>query len=369
MSKLSLAAGAVKAMMLQKKTGVTPYQNAELAYQHKTPYWIPNIFTDFWAFQPCMGGERYIGLDKGTDWFGVEWTYVPDVGAPMPTPGKIMFEDIADWDKYVKFPDLDAMDWEKQAEEDMHVDMVATLTSGKITYLKNNKSIYDPNKMGYALVINGPFERMHSMMGFENALIALATDPENCERFISAMADHKIRFFQKLGKYYGVKVINAHDDYGTKDRMFMSPELWRQIIKPHLKRIVDAVHEMGIYYQHHSCGFIEPIIPDLIEIGVDAIDPLQAGNIHIREIKDKYQDQLTFVGGIDNQGVIEVPGISDDLKRKACRETTEKLAPGGSYISFPHVADQNYVPLMMEEYFKNDVAFYKKHKMGPWKTA
>ena len=366
MADLSMVFHAIKAQVLQKMTGVTPYENAMMAYQHKTPYWIPNVFTDFWVVQPAMGGERYVGTKSGTDWFGVEWTYVPEMKAPMPTPGKILFEDIEDWKDYVKFPDLDAIDWEKQAADDFRIDIATTLTAGEKVYLKDGKTIVDPKKMGYAMIINGPFERMHAMMGFENALIALATNPEACEEFISAMTDHKIKFFQKIGKYYGVKIINAHDDYGAMDRMMMSPELWRKIIKPHLKRTVEAVHEMGLIYQHHSCGYIEPIIPDLVEIGVDAIDPLQAGNKNLRALKDKYQTKLTFVGGIDNQGVLEQPDTTLEEKKKACTDAVDLLAPGGSFISYPSVADFDLLPLMLGEYFRYDVPFYKKNKMGPW---
>lgn len=362
----SMIINAIKATQLQKKSGLTPLENTMLAYNHKTPAWIPCVYTDFWFLQPKMEGERYCGHDRGKDWFGVEWQYVPQLGAPMPIPGQYLFEDIADWKEYVKFPDLDAIDWEKQAEEDLRTDLVASLGAGKRVFTKGGKSIVDPKKPGLAMVLNGMFERMHAMMGFENALMALVEDPESSFEYFSAMADHKIRFFQKIGKHYPVQVINAHDDYGAEGRMLMSPDTWRQLIKPNLKRMVDACHEMGILYQHHSCGYIEPIIPDLIEIGVDALDPLQVCNTNIRAIKDKYQDKLTFVGGMDNMGVIEAPGVSKAEKLAEYDRVTDLLAPGGSFIAFPHVADFSQIPDQVGEHFKYGVPYYKKHKMGPW---
>lgn len=357
---------AMKATMLQKKTGLTPRENAMLAYQHKTPYWIPCTYTDFWLLQPKMEGERYCGHDRGKDWFGVEWQFVSDIGAPMPVPNQYLFEDIADWKEYVKFPDLEAIDWKKQAEEDLRTDLTATLGAGVRVYTKGGKSIVDPNKLGIAMVLNGMFERMHAMMGVENALVALMEDPESCFEYFSAMADHKIRFFKKIAQYYPVQIINAHDDYGAEGRMLMSPEVWRQLIKPNLKRMVDACHEMGILYQHHSCGYIEPIIPDLIEIGVDALDPLQACNTNIRAIKDTYQDVLTFVGGIDNMGVLEQPNATKAEQLAEYDRATDLLAPGGSFIAFPHVGDFSLIPDQISEHFRYGVPYYKKNGMGPW---
>ena len=154
MPELSFIVNAVKAQMLQKGTKVTPYKNAEMVYQHKVPYWIPDLFTDFWVIQPCFGKERYVGLTSGKDWFGVDWTYVPEMHAPMPTPGKILFDDISEWKEHVKFPDLDAIDWEKQAADDLSIDMAASLAAGEKIYLKNDKTSVDPKKMGYAAIFS-----------------------------------------------------------------------------------------------------------------------------------------------------------------------------------------------------------------------
>lgn len=358
---------AVKATMLQKKTGLTPRENAMLAYQHKTPYWIPCFYTDFWMMQPYMEGERYPGHSVGKDWFGVEWQYVPQQGAPMPVPGKHLLEDIADWREVIRFPDLDAIDWKARAEYDLHTDLPATMAKGERVATKNGKSIVDPNKMGIAMVINGMFERLHALMGFENALASLIEDSEEAFAYFSAMADYKIKFFRKIAEHYPVQIINAHDDYGAEGRMLMSPDTWRQLIKPNLKRIVDAVHEMGLLYEHHSCGYIEPIIPDLVEIGVDALDPLQRCNENIRAIKDEYQDRLTFVGGIDNMGVLEQPNATKEQRLAEFRRATDLLAPGGSFVSFPHVGDFSLVPDQVGEHFRYAVPFYKKRGMGPWK--
>lgn len=337
-------------------------ENALLAYHHKTPAFIPTMYTDITIFQACPQIERYTGHEVGEDYFGVEWTYVPDVHAPMPTTGKFLFENIDEWRDKLKLPDLEAIDWEKQSEIDTHTDFMAFAAGAGLVPLKDGKTIYDEDKLRLCMVINGMFERMHACMGFENALMALVEDPEECYEFFGAIADWKIKYFKKIKKYYKVDVINAHDDYGSADRMFMKPELWRKILKPHLKRIVDACHEMGIIYQHHSCGYIEPIFPDLVEIGVDAIDTLQVGNTHLVELKKEYGDRITFCGGFDNQHILDVLGVSPEAVKKEYRRVIDSLAPGGSYVVFPIGATFEFIPAFLEEHFQYGMSFYANNK-------
>ncbi len=343
---------------------LTPRENALMAYRHQQPAWIPCFYTDIAMTQARPEMERFLGYDggppSGTDGFGVEWTYEPTVHAPMVTPGKVMFTDVTEWKKYVKFPNLEAIDWEAQAAKDVTTDFQVFVMGGGIVPFADGSSIHDTNKLKLCMVINGMFERLHSLIGMKNVLESLLLEPEACSEFFSAMADYKIKYFEKIAKYYNVDVINAHDDYGSNDRLFMSPSTWRELIKPHLKRIVDAVHDMGLIYQHHSCGYIEPLMPDFIEIGIDAIDTLQACNKNLPELKKQYGDRITFCGGFDNMGVLDVPGVTEDAIRKEYRRVIDSLAPGGSYVIFPIGASFNFVRTFLDEHFKYGMGFYNK---------
>jgi len=328
--------------MDRQNTNITPRENALMAYRHETPMWIPTFLTDMKFYCPYFTIEKYLGTETGKDMFGVSWTYEPNVAACMVTPWvKPVLEDIADWREVVKFPDLDALDWEAQSKQDM-----STVTPE------------DEDKLFVVIVLNGPFERLHALMGMENALCALVEDPEACYDFFGAMADHKIAYYKKVKQYYRVDLINGHDDYGTNDRMFMSPETWRKLIKPHLKRIVDAVHEMGLPYQHHSCGYIEPIIEDLVEIGVDAIDTLQACNKNVGELKKKFGKQITFCGGFDSYGVLDYPGVTPEQIKAEYRRVIDLLAPGGSYVAYPITATYDFAPHFIEEHYRYGMGFY-----------
>ena len=303
---------------------MNPRENAFIAYRHETPDWVPARSLDFNVIFPAPYVERYQGTGVGKDWFGVTWQYEPLTKAPMPLPGQPMLADIEDWRGDVLFPDLDSIDWEKQAKQDMR--------------------FCDPDKITMAMSINGMFERMHSCMGMENTLCALLENPEECYNFAGAIADHKIRMIQKLKCFYEIDVFDMNDDYGMNDRMFMSLDTWRTIFKPHLKRIVTAAHECGMIYEHHSCGYIEPLVGDLVEIGVDALDVWQVCNKNMRSLKDQYQKVLTFCGGFDSQGVFDRQDATyEDCYRETAR-VLNLMAPGGSYIAFTITIGNQFVP-------------------------
>ena len=337
---------------------MTNRENCLLAYQHKTPAYIPCFFTDIALIQACPQMERYPGLSRGEDYWGCEWIYEDNIHACITTPGKYLFTDIADWKENMKFPDLEAIDWEKQADIDIHSDFLAFVMGYGLHPRADGKSIYDDDRARVCMVLNGMFERMHACMGFENALMALIEDPDSCREYFHAMADWKIEYFKKIGKYYDMDILNAHDDYGSNDRMFMSPDLWRSLIKPELARMVDACHDAGMLYQHHSCGFIEPIVPDLVEIGCDAIDTFQACNKNTAELKKKYGDKITFCGGFNNMNVLDVPGVPPEAVKKEYRRVIDSLAPGGSYVIYPIGGTFEFVEPFLEEHFSYGMQFY-----------
>ena len=93
-------------------------------------------------------GERYFGEGTGKDWFGVSWTYIPEMFSQTETPGQEVLEELEDWQEKVKFPDLDAYDWQALAAE-------AT------------KNWDRENKVSLCMLLNGPFERMMSLMALK----------------------------------------------------------------------------------------------------------------------------------------------------------------------------------------------------------
>lgn len=300
-------------------------------YRHKNTGYVPCFFTDFDFSKPETMNER--AEAGGKDWFGVEWEFVPLALAAMVKPGTKVLTDITKWREQVRFPDLDAIDWASAAAKE---------TAG-----------WDrENKISYVMLINGMFERTHALMGFEDAMLAMYDEPDEYQALIDAITDYKIKLIDILGKYYKPDVLCFHDDYGANDNMLMSPKLWRQFFKEPLRRVIDAAHRNGIIYEHHSCGYIEPIFDELVSLGIDAIDPLQITN-PIRALKDKYQHCLTFVGGYNTQHVFDKPGVTEAEIRSEVKRTMDELAPGGSFVAFPLTVTFDFVPTFIDEHYKH----------------
>ena len=163
----------------------------------------------------------------GLDWFGVQWRAEKPAAIPDPSAPRIL-TDIERWREQVSFPDLDTWDWEYAKA----IDKVAEVDR--------------ENKLYEVLIKEGPFERMHALMGMQEAFTALLTDREEIEALATAITDFKCRLIDKVAEHYRPDIINYHDDYGTQRNMMFAPELWREIFKPLLKRVADACHSHGI---------------------------------------------------------------------------------------------------------------------------
>lgn len=304
-------------------------------YKHKNIGYVPCFFTDFDFSKPAeINGRPEQG---GFDWFGVEWEFAPAVLAPMVKPGTKRLTDVTKWKEELVFPDLSQYDWEKLAAE-------------------STKDWDRENKISFMMLINGIFERTHALMGFEDALCAMYEEPEAYHELVDAITDYKIEVIRIIGKYYKPDVLSFHDDFGSNDRLMMSVDLWREFFKEPLKRVIDETHAQGIIYEHHSCGYIEPIFDELVELGIDAIDPLQVTN-PIRKLKDKYQDRVTFVGGYDNQNVYDKVGVTEEEIVAETVRTLEELAPGGSFVAFPLTVTFDFVPVFIGAHMQNAFRF------------
>jgi hypothetical protein len=285
--------------------------------------------------------DRPPGLTAGEDWFGVWWEDDPDA------PGLLtvdiskprVLEDIEDWEDVIAWPDLDAIDWEAAAKRD--------LPDGK-----------DPNRILVAFLVSGPFERLHDLLGFEEALVSTIVAPETCEAFFSRLCDLKIEIIKKLKQHYDIDAVHFQDDWGTQKDLFFRPEFWREHIKPHVQRVIDATHELGLLFDMHSCGRVDLIIDEIIDMGVDIIDPVQPVN-DIARWKRDFGDRVIFMGGLDAQNVIDNPSKTDDEIKAEVHEKIDLLATDGYFIPFS-VALTARVMTALDEAFVYGRSFYGK---------
>ncbi len=265
------------------------------------------------------GGPWAKGDDKQTDWFGVHWTPVPNMGQMVTETGDYMIKDLEKWREQVKIP----------FEEIESYDFGADAARQTANWDKENQ-------MGFVILLEGHFERLHSLMGFQEALMAFHLNPDEMCEFYEELTEYKIRCLRKIKEYYKADGVVYHDDWGTQRSMFFSPDQWRQYIKPYFKALVNECHELGMYFELHSCGHILPILGDAVEIGIDSIQTLQYPQNDIAVVKELYGDKLVTRGGYDGQKII-APGTTDAEIRETVRYSLETLAPGGFHIPYVYV--------------------------------
>lgn len=318
---------------------ITLKENMRLVYEHKMPEYMPFM----WDFNTAMlGGMDFVnerpnipGTNK--DWFGQEWTYEELTGACNPTPNRPLLTDITQWKDVLKFPDLDKLDWEGNAKKDT------------ANWDRENK--FSRITIGF-----GMWERLFSIMPFDDALCALVEEPEACYEFFGAVADHKIRLHELAIRYYQPDVLIMHDDYGNGMNLFMAPDTWRQLLKPHLQRIVDHVHSHGVFYEHHNCGYFEPIAQDMIDMGIDATNPVHVSN-NIAHMKAAYGNKMVMLGGMDTQ-LFGRMNVTPEEIRESIRHSFEIMAPGGNYIPMAAVSYSAYGDLINEEFIRCGSQYY-----------
>lgn len=279
--------------------------------------------------------ERPAHNKGGLDWFGCNWEYSESSGAPAPDVHNHLLDDVNEWKDVVKFPDVDLWDWDKAKKED-HID-----------------EIDRENKLVNVIVCNGLFERLHILMGFENALCALLTETEAVEEFFDAMVDYKMKLIQKLHEYYNPDVITFHDDWGTQRSLFFSPVLWRKLIKPRMKKIIDCAHSYGIGFIMHSCGKIDDIMMDIQEIGVDTLQCMDINDIGLA--LEMTEGKMTIQASVHSQD-FEAKNESGLLTPKIVTETVNnefmRFGSSGRYFPFLPPVSKWYEEIVLDEYLK-----------------
>ena len=186
----------------------------------------------------------------------------------------------------------------------------------------------------------GMHERSYILMGMEEYLIEFALNESLVFQLIDRIFEFKYHFTKRMLDELDVEGIWLGDDWGMQTGLFFSPQKWREIIKPRLKKIYDLIHDRGKIIFQHSCGKIEAIIQDLVEIGLDVWNPCQPIN-DLKSLKEQYGDKLTFMGAVDSV-IMATEGPAEVEKEVKLR--IEQLGEGGGFILYPshHVPFPEY---------------------------
>ncbi len=193
-------------------------------------------------------------------------------------------------------------------------------------------------KTDYAIVLHLPSAFVHVtqfLRGFEDWFLDLAADQKLAAALFDAAVENSTALTEEILKAGGdlADVVACGDDLGFQNGLVVSPELYRRLFKPRHKRYFDTIKKYTSAFIHfHCCGSIHEILDDLIELGVDAIHPVQvsAKDMDSSILGAEFGDRLSFWGAIDTQQVLP-NGTPEEIKAEVKRRIKD-LAPGGGYV-------------------------------------
>lgn len=195
---------------------------------------------------------------------------------------------------------------------------------------------------GFAVITDPPaggiLEKPIALCGMEKFFRAIYGNYEFVKTLLEYSSMFHCHFWEEwldeLADWVTIAFIG--DDYGTQERMMISPKMWRELVKPHLKDLVKTIkNAANVKVMLHSCGSIAPIIPDLIEVGIDVLNPVQpAKGMDHQKIKASFGDKLCFHGGIDTQEVLP-RGSPTNVRQEVQRVFNTLGHDGTGYIFAP----------------------------------
>ena len=292
---------------------ITPGENLMKAFRHEKPVWMPVMaHSTQWVFPASFedmppGGPHGSPYDPSLpaseqktarDWFGTGYKCSGPGEPPMPMEG--IFEEIDEWREKMHFPDLEAIDWAKDAEG----------------------FVKDPELALSTRLGGGIFERLHMCEGFEQCLVDVISEPEECKAFFDRVGQYKIDSFRHMNEVFHFDYIVSHDDWSTARAQFFSFETFEKTLLDCTVKLAESIHDAGCRLMCHCCGKMEVWVPYFVnEIHADAIE-IQPIN-DIRGILDRWSGQITPTFTTDPY-IMYDPDITDEEIRAYARSIVDK---------------------------------------------
>ncbi len=209
-------------------------------------------------------------------------------------------------------PDLDSFAWPD-------VDDLDLLTDAATKIEKFGETHFITPNFGFVL-----FERAWALRGFEKFFMDMSLDPDYTNELLDRITELQLRLIHRFLDL-GVDAGYFGDDYGAQKGLLFSPKMWREFIKPRLARLFEPFKEREMPILMHSDGQIQQILPDLVEIGLTTLNPVQPEVLDHERLYQEFGGKLAFYGGISTQTVLP-NGTPDDVKT-AARLCIQQLAP------------------------------------------
>lgn len=298
---------------------MTPRQNAMAVFNRQQPDYYGDFMPSLQFVHDPVGLRDRIPSDGKIhqDSWGTSFLFPPDAPGPHPVVNEAnaVIKDIEHWEEQLQVPSLENLDWSeavKQAEAVNREEYFCAIYSG-----------------------GGLFERTHHLMGMQDALVNYMEYPEEMAGILRKIADFKISYLKLAAKYLKPDIVFFHDDWGTKQNVFLPPRIWRELIKPLHTEIVKTAHDCGIIFMHHADCVCQPLVLDMVEMGIDLWQGVIPQN-DIVEIQRITEGKLAMIGGIDGPK-IDIENITEEEIRAEVRRAFDTYCPGGRF--YPSIAN------------------------------
>ena len=274
------------------------------------------IGSHFLELGAVIGRFERLDATHDRDIYGVVWdrSIDKDIGTPCHWP--------------IQRPeDLASYEWPDPSNDDWYAGIPGQMAA--------HPDLFSRYNVGFSL-----YERAWTMRGMSNLLMDMVERPEFVHEFLDAIVEHNlVQVHRALG--LGVDAVYFGDDYGMQTGLIMGIEHWRRFIKPCLARMFAPVREAGRYVCMHSCGRVDGLFDELVEIGLNVFNPFQPDVMDVFALKRQYHGQLAFHGGMSVQNTLPF-GTVDEV-----REMTQRLieaGSGGGYVFAPSHSVPRDVP-------------------------
>ncbi len=243
-----------------------------------------------------------------TDEWGTRWGHA--FGGSGATPVDYPIRDASEIDTYIRtrMPDPRA--------------------PGRLQAVRQALAPHRETKYCGAIIHLALFERMHCLRGMAELFVDLASNDREMRCLCEALTGYLLELVRQYGEM-GIDALFFTDDWGTQTGLMISPRMWRSYFKPCYRTVFDETHRLGMDVIFHSCGNVTAIVPELIDLGVDVLDPVQPGAMDHAAIGRQFGGKIAFSGGIDLQHLIS-SGRPQEIKDNVNRVLDALARPFGN---------------------------------------
>ena len=266
-----------------------------------------------------IGGYLHQGRRPGatiTDLWGtvIEWPADHPGSMPHVTEENKVIKDITHWRDYVHAPDIASNIGDEAAWAGFRTAM---------------RELAGDEKLVAGFMATGIFEQCHFLMPFQEVLTSLYDHPDEMHELIEYITDFRLTYVKLLIDNLQPDVIFSHDDWGTKDALFMKPDMWREFFKEPYRRFYGYIRSRGVITIHHADSYLAPIVEDMAEIGIQVWQGVLPEN-NIPDLQERLGGRMVLMGGIG--AAIDRDDAGEEEVRKYVHDALLEYCPGGHFI-------------------------------------